>query len=712
MTAAAATKTKALCVATPCMSVDQFVATFHKYCDESTIFVATLASRPIGLETAFSIELADRTPVLQGLCEIVDAWGTPANPFGRPGIRLQIRRLTRPSVDVFQKLRARRVAEARAAGAAAPPKLTPPPTAGLPKIPLPPLPPGAMPPPEAAPEKVVRTESASSGVPVSVPAPVVTNPYPFVATVAPAKVAEPVPEPPAKPVPPKLPAWATSRATPPATPVITIMPHARAAQAAPEPFIDAEVPTVVRDLPKAAADPLPDALEATTAVREPPPEVMAKSKPTAADVAREASEAVAAKLRAKAAESIARTSGPIPRLDPEPEPPPLQEPTPPPPPPAPPEEPTVETRAPELPEPPPSEPAFEPERIPGSELVLPANPLMNLTDSSLQGFIDCTLYEETGNFFAAPDGGDGEHEGPRAPSLIGLENLEAISEPLVFDPPPGAHPEVTQGLIDSKPLRAPARDESDDVAVIVAPALPSVTLPAPPKSAALPALRAKLRRRWLPISAGAAVLGVIGGVLVVAGSSASSGDKPAPVHRAAAPPDAAPVKPPAGSDDETAPPPPGSGPPVVGKGPCRVVVEATPAGSTVQVDGKPVGPSPIAIDGPCQKTQIEVLHARYVTAQKVVEPVAGTPEKVDVTLERPTHAVMVVTTPPGAMISLDGRRAGVSPTVVQVIGFQAMRLTADKPGFTSKTVTLYSRVPRDRISVTLDRALFPPKAKP
>jgi len=436
---------------------------------------------------------------------------------------------------------------------------------------------------------------------------------------------------------------------------------------------------------------------------------VAKSKPTAADVAREASEAVAAKLRVKAAESIARTSGPIPRLDPEP--PPLQEPTPPPPPPAPPEEPTVETQAPELPEAPAAaEPAFEPERIPGSELVLPANPLMNLTDSSLQGFIDCTLYEETGNFFAAPDGGDGEHEGPRHPSMIGIENLEAISEPLVFDPPPGAHPEVTQGLIDSKPLRAPVRDDNDDVAVIVAPALPSVTLPAPPRPAVLPALRMKLRERWLPISAGAALLGIIGGVIVVAGSSASSGDKPAPVQHAAAPPDAAPVKPPAGSDDETASPP-GSGPPVVGKGPCRIVVEATPAGSTVQVAGKPVGPSPIAIDGPCQKTQIEVVHARYVTAQQIVEPVAGKPQKLDITLERPTHAVMVVTNPPGATISLDGRRAGVSPTVVQVIGFQAMRLTADKAGFTSKTVTLYSRVPRDRIAVTLDRSLFPPKGK-
>ena len=130
----------------------------------------------------------------------------------------------------------------------------------------------------------------------------------------------------------------------------------------------------------------------------------------------------------------------------------------------------------------------------------------------------------------------------------------------------------------------------------------------------------------------------------------------------------------------------------------------------MSVDGKPVGRSPLSIDGPCAKKQIDIVHGRYAAVQKFVEPAAGKPEKIEVTLERPTHAVLIVTQPPGAKISLNGQRAGVSPTVVNVMGFESMRLTADKPGFKTKTVTLYSRVPRDRMTIALDRSLFPPKS--
>ena len=106
-------KQKALCVATRCTNVDQFVATFHRFCDDSTFFVATLATRPVGLETAFSIQLEDKTPVLRGLCSVVEAWATPANRFGRPGVRLAVKRLTNESLIVFRQLQtARKAAEA------------------------------------------------------------------------------------------------------------------------------------------------------------------------------------------------------------------------------------------------------------------------------------------------------------------------------------------------------------------------------------------------------------------------------------------------------------------------------------------------------------------------------------------------------------------------------------------------------------------------
>jgi hypothetical protein len=101
------TKTRALCVATRCTSVEQFVATFHRFCgDDQTFFVATMTSRPIGLETPFSIQLADKQPVLRGMCIVLDAWETPENRYRRPGIRLGIKRLTADSQIVFDRLKA------------------------------------------------------------------------------------------------------------------------------------------------------------------------------------------------------------------------------------------------------------------------------------------------------------------------------------------------------------------------------------------------------------------------------------------------------------------------------------------------------------------------------------------------------------------------------------------------------------------------------
>src|SRR4051812_47580460 len=163
---APATKTRALCVATRCTSVDQFVATFHRFCGEDqTFFVATVTSRPVGLETPFSIQLADKQPVLRGLCVVLDAWDTPDNRFKRPGIRLGIKRLTPESQIVFDRLQAAArspiaIAEATPAPGPAPmpsargslPPMPPPDLAARPVLPLrvsaapPPVPRVSLPP--------------------------------------------------------------------------------------------------------------------------------------------------------------------------------------------------------------------------------------------------------------------------------------------------------------------------------------------------------------------------------------------------------------------------------------------------------------------------------------------------------------------------------------------------------------------------------------
>ncbi|HSK02261.1 MAG TPA: hypothetical protein VK932_13510, partial [Kofleriaceae bacterium] len=125
MSTTSAPKTKALCVATRCANVDEFIESFYKFCDQTSFFIATLSTRPVGLETAFSIQLADSTPVLRGLCTVVDAWTTPANPYNRPGIRLGIKRLTADSVDVFTRLVKASREQPRAAAAPASPAPAP-----------------------------------------------------------------------------------------------------------------------------------------------------------------------------------------------------------------------------------------------------------------------------------------------------------------------------------------------------------------------------------------------------------------------------------------------------------------------------------------------------------------------------------------------------------------------------------------------------------
>ena len=91
-------------IATKFRDVDEFVAMFHRNVDDSSFFIPTRDMRPIGLQTVFTIELADRSVVLSGTCTVQQAWATDANPFKRPGLCLAVRRLTLSSAPVFERL--------------------------------------------------------------------------------------------------------------------------------------------------------------------------------------------------------------------------------------------------------------------------------------------------------------------------------------------------------------------------------------------------------------------------------------------------------------------------------------------------------------------------------------------------------------------------------------------------------------------------------
>jgi hypothetical protein len=96
-------------------TVDEFVSAFRAFCGEETCFIPSAQAKRVGIETGFSIRLADGTPMLRGLCVVLDSWATADNPYARPGVRLGIRSLTAESKPVFQRL--------LLAGAAAKPEL-------------------------------------------------------------------------------------------------------------------------------------------------------------------------------------------------------------------------------------------------------------------------------------------------------------------------------------------------------------------------------------------------------------------------------------------------------------------------------------------------------------------------------------------------------------------------------------------------------------
>jgi len=440
-------------------------------------------------------------------------------------------------------------------------------------------------------------------------------------------------------------------------------------------------------------------------------------------------------------------------------------------------------------------------RTPGSEFVLPANPLMNLSDESLEGFVDCTIYEETGNFFE--DGSLATDVAALATPRMRTASMIALAEPLAmpsvtptpdpapttsgqfpaytpfstmssiqpFTPPPPrtstseipaysrtATGEIPRTLTSEMPALsrtttgeiASARTATGNMPAYATgdvPAYPQASptdLSYPRLSAPYPqvfpqappgnvapwtaprrdhASRALDKRRMIVIG-GVAAIGILVIVLIVAIASGGSTDTadaqtPAPAittphatktdspvvsHTDSPPtPRTDPTPSPEHATEDDPPPPAPHGLPVVGSGPCKLTVTTTPAGSIIQVDGNAAGPSPLTIASACQRTRIDVAHPRYQSQSRFVALAADHPGTLDVTLSRPTHAVTVLTLPPGAEVLIDGRRAGTTPTIVQVLGYTSVDLTIEKAGYKSLTKRVYSKVPQDRMFVKLDK---------
>jgi PEGA domain len=830
------TRTRALCVATRCTSVDQFVATFHRFCgDDESFFVATMTSRPVGLETAFSIQLADKQPVLRGLCIVLDAWETSENRYKRPGIRLGIKRLTAESQRVFDRLRAAARAPAVIAEATPPPG--PPPAPGPPGAPRPATLPGRALAPPRLPPILPRSGLPSLRTPTVAATP---PPLPRLPPIVAGSTATPIGAPPISVTP--TPHVAAAIGAPP----ISVTPASRAATAVVAPPLAVAPATAVGAPPLAVA---PASHAATAPAR-------------AASGHGYAAPAPVAITRFQIALHVGTVPPPVDGVEFKPTLLPVRQ--------------RAEPRI--ISEPGPDDAAIEPAspamiidrpgvveagttqdtaptvlpdagqlRTPGSALVLPANPLHDLSDESLEGFVDCTLYEEaTACFPADSDGRDWNGLAAPVPVAPPASPPPTSVPAMPFDTPPDV---TLRAVGDTESLTVTADDPAPEPprvaasdafataatdslfaplhaqrAPSVAPwlaararsAAPWLEPPAPPDDApptgaigAPPAFEpagvgaggpgaepgssepqpqsygvadpvqyrtfsathvialpdGQLQRpRWALIASSAIVAIVLAFVvarLVRGGATAApvtirspGGATPRPaasvpsphlpspppgaqLGKPGAPPAAAPVSSagtragsaalaavvphagdPAGAQASgnplaTDPGQPGSpdedgealagGTPVAGSGPCRVTIATTPAGSIVRLDDQPMGASPLTIEGSCDRHKLDISHVRYQGVTRWVTLVADTPQSLDINLPRPIHAVTVMSVPPGAALSIDGHRAGTTPTVIQMMGFATVNLTFTMRGFQTVTRRVYSKLAQDRVLVKLGK---------
>lgn len=597
-------KTKGLRIATRCTTLDQFVAAFHRFCDAQTVFISTLNPRSVGLETAFSIDLADHTPALRGVGVVLEAWTTPQNPFGRPGLRLGIRRLTADSEPIYDRLLFAREATAP----------TPTPTTKM--MPVIVVKPG-----------VKRPLAATMQVPMGAPKP----------------TSEPPAVVPLDPPPADGERAAGSDLVLPANPLMNIDDKSL------EGFVDCtlyeetgnffpEQPVVEDPDDPVAAPPLLAPRRATT---PPQPAVIVGAIPVEPDI-----------------------------------------------------------------------PSIPPLRGPPVAFGQPEPVINKLTPP-----MGASAFTQPAQFTLPMFGkvAPANRAVPMQTSALAQDIAERMQIPVIQPPPPvpaGPPPIPTKPWISAE--TAELLDIEPDPSLVqplpqpppaYEPA-PMYAQPPPPPSYA----QQRSRRNWV-IGGAAATTLTIAIALVAAGKSSPAKVavvEPPPVPkllasntrqpRAVPPPiDQKPVA------DTTAEEPSeevGTGA-VIGKGPCKVAISTTPAGSMVTLDGQAVGPSPLTVAGPCTKRRVDVAHPRYAPAQRWTE--AKPDDALDITLMRPTHNLFVETVPAGAIVSIDGHRAGTSPTVVKVMGFTTLTLEISKPGWKPATKKLYSKVATDRLTVKLSR---------
>ncbi len=393
------------------------------------------------------------------------------------------------------------------------------------------------------------------------------------------------------------------------------------------------------------------------------------------------------------------------------------------------------------------------ERLQGSEFILPANPFGELTDASLEAFIECTLYEETSTTSAEgkgegaeggepkkPDSGEIPAWWPRGESAAGSPagaGPGAPAPPAPGQPAPGEPQAAAAPRADQTPVpgSAPLWSAGD------AGSQPMPAVPHP--GVMMPTGGTSIRQRpkvppWVIAVAIALPLGLLIGFLTWGSKDEPIGPgSTAPSRPAVTPPapaDAAPTAAPStdggvavaadgdggatamaetadagaevgeedGEEDELPVEPTAAGPaPTPTADQCGVDITINIEGATVYADGTKLGSAPYRGLVDCATKHIVAHRPRYEKMSQSVTLTAGETTEVALRMHRPKFALEITSSPSNATAYVGGRKVGTTPVKVSVQGYVTSTVKVAKKGYTTATSRVYAKKNPTRVRLTL-----------
>lgn len=396
-------------------------------------------------------------------------------------------------------------------------------------------------------------------------------------------------------------------------------------------------------------------------------------------------------------------------------------------------------------------PSAREERVKGSDFILPANPFGELTDSVLEAFVECSMYEDANAETVAGQDSQESAElpswwpkrGPIGPSSTGP--VPILSNPLLTPPTP--RPATTPGfphqVSATPPFGMPHLAQPPGRPITANPLYGAGAQIAPPPAfaqVARPSSRVILTTAIAAAAVAAVISLLIGYVFwggdgqrthTAAASSAVDDERaldtddadippppppaiatPAPAPGETAPGETAPgetaAQSPSGTTDlPSDPAPPAASVAQSAQGsaaadkPCRVVIDSDPSEAQVFLGERLLGETPLRATAPCGSHTITLKRARRAPTSRDVTLVARTRNQLRFRLERPDTELSVTSQPPGAAVEVDGKPAGETPVTLTVSTFRTVEIKVTKPGYRPYSKKLKPRTSSARVDARL-----------